>query len=190
MYKKIKNETKNVSNSCTAELLFIKGDISLFKYILLNSLICLFLSLIVVGCVYLFICIILSTHNIVVLMSISRKENTHNFINSQRSFHPLQNNNKSEIYINRLIYDFNKSYIGIVDDLEQRCYILSLPYRNRKPANNFSDLLNKLRNKYYNIEKEDILKNYKVIHPLQITENTHGKIISGKCRDYKNYLLI
>jgi len=90
----------------------------------------------------------------------------------------------------RFVHDFAKNKTGIVDLEAGRCFILELNRTRVVPPRNLFDMIEKMRNGYYDIDTEVIHESYRVVTPAIANEDSSlGAYISEECAGFPIYRL-
>eukprot|EP00918_Siedleckia_nematoides_P086288 GHVU01189924.1.p1 GENE.GHVU01189924.1~~GHVU01189924.1.p1 ORF type:complete len:275 (+),score=35.61 GHVU01189924.1:57-881(+) len=89
-----------------------------------------------------------------------------------------------------ILHDFDKNYTAIVDQDDNRCFILPLNRSLVKPPRDFWDLLLKLKTGYYLPDAHVIRIKYQVVQPPIINLAPFGYYIWHECSKYDTYRLL
>lgn len=89
----------------------------------------------------------------------------------------------------RFVHDFRVNKTGIIDIDGQCCFVMPLNRRTILPPRNMYDLLQKMQDRYYEVETEVVRETMKVVTPPLTDLSVVGTYIARECQDLPTYLL-
>nr|ABM55538.1 conserved hypothetical protein [Maconellicoccus hirsutus] len=89
----------------------------------------------------------------------------------------------------RFIHDFYSNYTAIVDEKNQRCFIMPLDRSVILPPKSLYDLLFKMQDGYYSIDTERIRRDMQVVTPAISDLESYGIYIAKECLGFTSYKL-
>lgn len=89
----------------------------------------------------------------------------------------------------RFMHDFKENQSVIIDDNAFRCFIMPLDRENVLPPKSFYDLIQKIKNGYYDIDTERVRQKWRVITPAIKDLTSISQKIGNECIGMKVYML-
>ncbi|XP_055386608.1 integral membrane protein 2A [Condylostylus longicornis] len=89
----------------------------------------------------------------------------------------------------RFMHDFKVNQSAIIDTSKFRCFVMPLDRETVLPPKNFYDLLQKMRQGYYNIDTERVRQNWRVVLPELNDTSSLSPKIAQECTGMKTYML-
>jgi integral membrane protein 2B len=94
-----------------------------------------------------------------------------------------------ELFMGRYMHDFQENRTVIIDTLRDRCYILNLDRTLIPPPRNMFDMIEKMKNGVYNINFQEIKKNYRRQNTELTSLEGFGNLIMRACATKHSYML-
>lgn len=94
-----------------------------------------------------------------------------------------------EIFLGRYMHDFKENLTVIIDQLRERCYILALDRTLVPPPRNMFDMILKMKQGVYNVDLQEIKKNYRVLGDELDSLEGLGFLIPRACFNKQTYRL-
>jgi len=89
----------------------------------------------------------------------------------------------------RFMHDFKINQSAIIDISKFRCFVMPLDRDSVLPPKDFYDLLQKMRQGYYNIDTERVRQNWHVLLPELNDTSSLSPKIAQECTGMKTYML-
>lgn len=94
-----------------------------------------------------------------------------------------------EIFLGRYMHDFNENITVIIDTVRDRCYIMPLDRTLVPPPKNLFDMVLKMKQGYYNLNFQEIKKNYRVIGGQLPSLSGYGFLAPRACNNRRTFKL-
>ncbi|XP_023349742.1 uncharacterized protein LOC111718396 [Eurytemora carolleeae] len=94
-----------------------------------------------------------------------------------------------ELFMGRYMHDFQENYTVIIDSLRDRCYILDLDRTLVPPPRDMFDMIEKMKRGVYDVNFQEIKKNYRRPAEELLNLNGFGNLIMRACANKQSYKL-
>ena len=94
-----------------------------------------------------------------------------------------------EIFLGRYMHDFKQNLTLIIDSLRERCYVFNLDRTLIPPPRNMFDMIQKMRHGVYDVDFQEIRKNYRVIGDELTSLGGLGHLVHRACANLQTYKL-
>jgi len=94
-----------------------------------------------------------------------------------------------EIFLGRYMHDFSQNITVIIDSLRDNCYIMPLDRQLVPPPKSMFDMIEKMKQGYYNLDFQEIRKNYRVMSDEIEHIEDYGMLATRACSNKDTYKL-
>jgi len=94
-----------------------------------------------------------------------------------------------EIFFGRYMHDFKENLTVIIDSLRNHCYVFNLDRTLIPPPRNMFDMIQKMRHGVYDVDFQEIRKNYRVMGDELDSLTGLGHLVPRACFNKQTYRL-
>jgi len=94
-----------------------------------------------------------------------------------------------EIFFGRYMHDLKENLTVIIDTQRSRCYIMDLDRTHVPPPKNMFDMILKMKQGFYNLDFQEIKKNYRVVGDEIPNLKGYGYLVPRACHNRRTYKL-